>query len=177
MVFNLFIVFLISGLWHGASWNFVIWGSIHGVLIITYLSIHRFKVFSWLKFNFLGKNILSGVFTFGLVSAAWVFFRATAFKTAYQIVWRIVKEVPSYFHYSNFQQLAGNLGMRNSELYLTLGLIFFLELVQYINNRQSLYVRFNQQPIFVRWFGYALLLFSIAVLGVFENKQFIYFQF
>ena len=75
---NLLITMLIGGLWHGASWNFIIWGGIHGLA----LSInHIFRKFVCLPNNFLFRNLAFGV-TFLTVSYAWVFFRASNIDVA-----------------------------------------------------------------------------------------------
>ncbi len=75
---NLLITMLIGGLWHGASWNFIIWGGIHGLA----LSInHIFRKFVYLPNNFFYRNLAFGV-TFLTVSYAWVFFRASNIDVA-----------------------------------------------------------------------------------------------
>jgi alginate O-acetyltransferase complex protein AlgI len=68
-VLNLFAVFLLCGLWHGASWNFVIWGAIHGA----FLSIERTRVGDWLA---RAPRFAQQLYTLGVVLLAWVFFRA-----------------------------------------------------------------------------------------------------
>ena len=74
---NLFITMGLGGLWHGASWNFVIWGLYHGLL----LSIHRLQ--TYLKVNRFIPSILSLLLTFHAVCIGWVFFRAEHFSTAF----------------------------------------------------------------------------------------------
>ena len=78
---NVLIVFLLSGFWHGASWNFVIWGLIHGIYMVGAMIISRITK---------GKNFLHPVtgwlMTMLLVNVAWVFFRTPSFTTAWQIL-------------------------------------------------------------------------------------------
>ena len=75
---NLFIVFLASGIWHGAGWNFVIWGMLHGICIL----IHRIWKNSGRKMNkFVGWFI-----TMNLVNIFWVFFRATNLHDAIKVI-------------------------------------------------------------------------------------------
>ncbi|MDD3130649.1 MAG: MBOAT family protein [Bacteroidales bacterium] len=75
LYFNLWFVFLVSGLWHGASWNFVIWGGYHGLFLI----LDRIFLLKLLKRS--GK-VFSTIFTFFVVVMGWVFFRVEDFATA-----------------------------------------------------------------------------------------------
>ncbi len=77
---NLFITMGLGGLWHGASWNFVIWGVLHGM----YLSLHKF--FTFIKFNKFIPKLLAWLITFHVVCIAWVFFRARGFSSAWHII-------------------------------------------------------------------------------------------
>ena len=79
---NLFITMLLGGLWHGSSWNFVIWGAIHGIL----LSLEK-------RFQLIPKQytILKNIFIFSLVSLVWVFFRALSFDDSILIFTKLVK--------------------------------------------------------------------------------------
>jgi len=75
LYFNLWFVFLVSGLWHGASWNFVIWGGYHGFFLI----LDRIFLLKLLKRS---GRVFSTVFTFFVVVMGWVFFRVEDFATA-----------------------------------------------------------------------------------------------
>ncbi|SFB25421.1 MULTISPECIES: MBOAT family protein [unclassified Bacillus (in: firmicutes)] len=72
--FNLFIVFFVSGIWHGAGWTFVVWGTLHGLAIV----IHRF----WKSLGFTMPKLLAWLVTFLFVHIAWVFFRSPDLSTA-----------------------------------------------------------------------------------------------
>src|SRR5690606_28377241 len=87
---NLFIVFFVSGLWHGAAMTFVIWGAIHGIIIVLEKAFKP-KLHNFLKsINFslksIGSNMLFMTITFFTVCFAWVFFRANSFKDAIYII-------------------------------------------------------------------------------------------
>ena len=75
---NLFLVFLIGGLWHGAAWTFVVWGALHGVAIVT----HR----CWQKLNFKLNKIIAWIITFNFVNFTWIFFRAKSFEDAMKVI-------------------------------------------------------------------------------------------
>lgn len=79
---NILIVFLLSGFWHGASWNFVVWGMIHGIYMTAALVMARIRK---------GKRkllppVAGWVVTLLLVNVAWVFFRAPSLAGAWQIL-------------------------------------------------------------------------------------------
>ena len=85
---NLFLTMLLGGLWHGAAWTFVVWGAFHGLALI----IHKIFV-QWKEAKFENKkayssvwNIISVVITFSFVTFCWIFFKATSFKNAAEII-------------------------------------------------------------------------------------------
>jgi alginate O-acetyltransferase complex protein AlgI len=79
LYFNLWVVFLISGLWHGASWNFVIWGAFHGIFLV----LDRLFL---LKFLERIGPVFSNIFTFLVVVLGWVFFRMETFSEALTVI-------------------------------------------------------------------------------------------
>lgn len=91
---NLMITMVLGGLWHGASWNFVIWGTLHGVALA--LDKLRISIFGkkelslWVR---LPIKILGWLFTFNFVSFTWIFFRARGFEAATLIIQRIIKPI------------------------------------------------------------------------------------
>lgn len=78
ILFNLFLTFLIGGLWHGAGWTFVFWGFIHGVAIIIYRL--------WKMLNVSMPKALAWFITFNFVNIAWVFFRAKSWESALNVL-------------------------------------------------------------------------------------------
>lgn len=76
--FNLFMTFLLGGLWHGASWMFIIWGALHGVALV----VHRW----WKRHGFEMPNPLAWFLTFMFINVAWVFFRANSLDDAFRIL-------------------------------------------------------------------------------------------
>ncbi len=75
---NLFTVFLLGGLWHGASWMFVIWGALHGIAIV----LHRI----WQELNLEMNRILAWIITFNFINITWVFFRAKDLESAEKVL-------------------------------------------------------------------------------------------
>lgn len=175
LYFNLFVVFLISGIWHGASWTFVIWGALHGLYLVVALIFKtpREKAsafFRQLKFGF-AVSAFNVVCVFALVTFAWLFFRANSFADALYIVKNMFK-----IHAPNIQK---DVYLNNGQDFFIVSLLMiaFMEAVQYLNSRYQ-NVLFAGPSAPLRWaFGLSLVLL-ICVFGVFhKNSEFIYFQF
>jgi alginate O-acetyltransferase complex protein AlgI len=167
---NIFLVFMISGLWHGANWTFVIWGAVHGVFNILGM-ITRRKENTTHKKSALLTNVggfVSWGFTFLIVAIAWVFFRANTLSDAtyfFKNVWRI-----------DFSHLLG-IPIFSYAYYLTsFALILFLFGIEFLKDRQLLHLNLKNRPA-VALVYFSALFIIIYVLGIFEKQSFIYFQF
>lgn len=175
---NLFIVFLVSGLWHGANWTFVIWGALHGFYLVFGLITQKYRD----RFNQLLRinrvPIISTISTFVLVAFAWIFFRANSVDSAFYIVKHMFTGIPDVVHQLvNNQPVLESMGLKKNDFALSILLIIFLETVHYVQSKKSLSDIFVQKPAYVRWAVYYGVILAIIFLGVFENRQFIYFQF
>jgi D-alanyl-lipoteichoic acid acyltransferase DltB (MBOAT superfamily) len=154
--FNIMVVFIISGFWHGASWNFVIWGALHGLFQLVGISLSR-------RFPVLSPEHAKGFYlrflqlwTFGLVTFAWVFFRLAHFA-----------EINLYVKRLGVWNVDAPLGMHGNEIILSIGLIVGL----LVWDQQS------SKKIITKTWLLPLMLLAIYFFGVFSLKQFIYFQF
>lgn len=175
---NLFIVFLVSGLWHGANWTFVVWGALHGFYLVFGTATEQYRAALNRKFYLDRIPLLSVLTTFLLVSFAWIFFRANDLKSGLYIAKHIFVDFPAIItdilqNHSVIEDIG--LGFKGS--ILAFGLIIFLEGVQYYHSKKNISQLFLKQPIYIRWLAYFSLFIIILFLGVFENRQFIYFQF
>jgi alginate O-acetyltransferase complex protein AlgI len=163
---NLLITMTLGGLWHGASWTFVVWGVLHGLLLIG----HRVVQESCKRRPALDRllqtpsgTVLRVACTFLAVCVCWVFFRATTFGVAATMLWRMV--VPH-----------GGLGSQQQNL--TLIITALVLLIAHAIVRRGMW-----KPIFARLpgpvlgMGYSLLLTASLVLAPNGGKAFIYFQF
>jgi alginate O-acetyltransferase complex protein AlgI len=171
---NLFIVFLISGLWHGANWNFVIWGALHGLYLVMGIWMNK-----WIPF-LTKKNFINILWTFILVNLAWIFFRASGFSQASHILSGIFSftDLHSYFTLK-YDDLHGNITYLGQPLWRfgsAICLIPFLFVSDWIIEKEKMQV-FYRQPLAIKWAVYYALIISILLFGVFEINQFIYFQF
>ncbi len=162
---NVFIIFLVSGFWHGANWTYLMWGFINAIyfLPLLLLSTNRNNTGQVdIKFDFSSiKTLLNILLTFSLICFAWIFFRAENIFIAFNYIKRI-------FEFNiDFQNLKGQIS------YTTTFILLYLVLLEW-NNRKiecPLYGKFSKVKILT-----AIVL--ILLLGEFNIKsQFIYFQF
>ena len=160
-MFNLFFVFLVSGLWHGANWTFIIWGALHGLYLMMEI------VFDRLVPSIKLPRSIRWILNFVLVAIAWVFFRASNFQTAKQILKNIYTFKPGPLYIGNA-----------SYLVYSFFAILFLFAAEYnaekLNNR---YAWLHSERKVLRWSAYLLLILTLLSIGVFNGGQFIYFQF
>jgi D-alanyl-lipoteichoic acid acyltransferase DltB (MBOAT superfamily) len=172
---NVMIVFLVSGLWHGAGWTFVIWGALHGVAAVLEAIMSHFNM------NFLpGKNLflvmIRLLITFAFVAFAWIFFRANSWTDAQYIVAHLFIFEPS----TNFLQpfAEGLLGIQ-AEFYLSFLLIAVLMAGDWLIAQMSLPRAFARVPFLVRWGIYYAIGAAVIFSGLYGAGavQFIYFQF
>lgn len=170
---NLFIVFLVSGLWHGASWTFIIWGALHG----TYLIIGRISRKTRSKFNAaIGLNkkhrllkYTDLLITFSLVAFAWIFFRAKTLSAAVIIIKNMFSGL------SHFKVLKPGLGP--DYMILSVAGILIMESVHLLQRHYQMRHMLRQKPFIVRWAVYNIVVIMILFFGVYTRQQFIYFQF
>ena len=169
-IFNLYLVFLISGLWHGANWTFVIWGGLHGTYYLLESLCLRFRNRFLSEFWSTNSLIKTGqvVVTFHLVVFAWIFFRAESLSDAWFIASKVLTD------------LNGSLYLGPSQLttFISVFLIGLLLIVQIFQYRGTLSLYFSAPllPYKLRWIGYLGMLVGIVLLGRGKN-EFIYFQF
>jgi alginate O-acetyltransferase complex protein AlgI len=169
--FNLFITFLISGLWHGANWTYVFWGALNGVLVVSQQLFNGSlnKVQSAVKSAgsnraIKGVNILS---TFTLICTTWVFFRA-----------RSLDEALDFFYQMLFNHGDVFIGDNKTTIY-SCGFILLLVVVELFEEYGFLngFSLFNNSNTFIRRCSYVTAVMIILLFGVLDNSQFIYFQF
>lgn len=163
--FNLFMTMLLGGLWHGASWKFVLWGSLHGTVlgIEKALNITRFTDKNlFLKITF-------GIITFHFVAFCWIFFRATNFDNAINVI-------------NNISMLQWNLdewwmilkGYQNVSIVLLIGFLWHF-IPQKIQDQQL--ELFHRTPIVFKIVAFAAVIWLIKATASSEVQPFIYFQF
>jgi alginate O-acetyltransferase complex protein AlgI len=189
---NIFITFLVSGLWHGANWTYVVWGALNGAYLIAGLNYRRLAGQSRSPQSILGK-LAKVLGTFALTCFGWIFFRAQNIGDSIHIVRNLGHDFGGQLSYvagvlgqtashrATFYQLLvynGKPLIQLNELLMCLALIGLLLLAQILHGRGSLMVAFSRQPIWVRWPAYYASILTLGFLGAFHNsREFIYFQF
>jgi alginate O-acetyltransferase complex protein AlgI len=154
--FNLLATFVISGLWHGANWTFVVWGALHGI----YQIMEKFLIKGRVP-----KYLMVGI-VFVLTCLAWVFFRATSVTEAMVVISRILPGAGSGLY-------LGDTGIFLFGLSALMILFINDYIVEYKPNLQLIY----HPKTVVRFSAILFILMYITALGVFDRSQFIYFQF
>jgi alginate O-acetyltransferase complex protein AlgI len=177
--FNLFVTFLLSGLWHGANWTFVIWGGLNGFYLISSIATQnvrsRIAAIAGLVARPRAYAVWKVAATFALTCFAWIFFRAGSLHDAGHIISHMLVRP------SPHQVLPDALraeGITKLEVVFSALLIVSLMTVEIIGTKIDIVRRFVMQPAWVRWPAYYVLCMSIWLLGVSNDaKAFIYFQF
>lgn len=175
---NLMIVFVVSGLWHGAAWTFVVWGGLHGLYMVADVATRglRARLAEQLGLNRRPTaQALVGVFiTFNLVTLAWVFFRANSVADAFLLLNNLVP-------LTNLAGInapwAGLVGDPAQQMALSIGLIVLLVAVHLVQEQQWAVPRLWLRPVWFRWAAYLGLALAVMNLGITEEVPFIYFQF
>jgi len=163
---NLFIVFLLSGLWHGASWNFVFWGAYHGLFLLLE------KGFLLRFYQKIG-NLPSMLISFVIVVVGYVFFRLEKISDAFVYIKRMFR----------FDFAGSHLNTFTSEFYTFLLLAIFFSFFVYFKKGQKIQdaVFFNEytdtKHIVVAFVSIVLLLICIASITTTGFNPFIYFRF
>lgn len=180
--YNIFITFLVSGLWHGANWTFAIWGALHGVYMIldAFLAPLRQSLTSRItsstgRLALASTNIL---ITFCLVTIAWIPFRANTLDDTLFIVSHLFSGAGSWFdlsvQYINFRGAGIDLTEMLYSL-LSIGIVITYDI---IDARSGFEFKLCSKPRPLRWTVYYAFLLTILFFAPYNQaKNFIYFQF
>lgn len=196
---NILLVFLLSGLWHGANWTFLVWGGLHAFYYIfgRLTERHRHSIQDFLRIRHLRIwHVAQTIGTFNLVAFAWIFFRADDVRSAMHIAAKILLDVPEAFGKFLSQLARGQAAFNETylaNLFQTLPhqfsmfwnggtmavvlMVFLLETVDYLRDKPQVRGAFLSAPVYLRWTSYYALAIGTVVMAPFGSKQFIYFQF
>ena len=164
---NIFIIFLVSGFWHGANWTFIVWGGLHAIFFFALPKGNQNR--KYLNSVAENKNVptfkelTQMLFTFGLTSFAWVFFRAENLNTAIHFIERI---------FTNFNFGIQYLSIERYNIEMLLVIAFFILVEWFHRNLEHPFTgRF-------KWMKITVIILLLLTLGVYSKQQdFIYFQF
>lgn len=161
---NTMVVFLVSGLWHGAAYTFLVWGALHGLCMIAEKLIYGHKM-KTMREGLTVPNVLRMLLTFAIVNCAWIFFRAQSLGEAWTVVGKIFTTHGSLFIEED--------SLVYSALFALL--LFLVEgSAEFFNGKMRLA---NSHRAVVRWCTYLVLAAMIVLCGVLDGGSFIYSRF
>lgn len=157
---NILVTFLVSGIWHGANWTFVLWGTLHGIfqVIEKILGLQRHDAKDIIR-------IIRIFITFILVTFAWIFFRMPTIGDALAVITKILIDTPSEIYKPN-----------NTITFLSIIALITILTKDWIEEF-SKFSLFNNKNIFIRWTSYLIVIFAILLFGVLDASSFIYASF
>jgi alginate O-acetyltransferase complex protein AlgI len=182
--FNLLATFLISGLWHGASWTFVIWGGLNGVYLILEQifnlapSSRQDRLQQKMS---LPVQVLRTIAVFTLISFAWIFFRARTISDALHILTHLtagLSSLPQQLFNPAFVKANIMLGQQKTDLIIGLASIILLLAAEILHRNVAVGEWLRSRPRSIRWSFYYAGIAILCFFGAFNSvQQFIYFQF
>ncbi len=180
---NILIVFLVSGLWHGAQWTYVVWGGLNGLfqVIGSFLLPLRKRVAEALqvKEDSIGHHVLKTMATFVMVDFTWIFFRAESVHDALHMIKSILTIYnPWIFMDGSIYQL----GLSQKQFHLVLFSIAILFVADWLKYRDiKILDKILEQNIWCRWSVYLTGILFVLIFGIWGNtydaQAFVYFQF
>lgn len=168
---NTFIIFIVSGFWHGANWTFIFWGFLNALFIMPSILLKtnrtNLEIVAQDRFFPTFRELFNMMLTFALTVLAWIFFRANSITHAFEYIGGIFNQ--SLFTFPT---------LRKSAL-ATLFLVVFLLLTEWMGRRNNYGIEklLLEKPRWVRWSFYAFVLMLIGLFLQTEESPFIYFQF
>ena len=156
---NIFIIFLVSGFWHGANWTFIIWGAVHAILFIPSIFFKKPADKSASGFRYI--DIVKMLYTFSLVCLTWIFFRADSMQHA-------LSYLSGIFSIETFQY--------NGFYFKFLPVLTVFILWEWFNRNSEYGWKLLPKSKVVRWFVYLFLICLILFFRQ-DDNAFIYFQF
>lgn len=182
--FNLMVTFLVSGLWHGASWNYVVWGGLHGIYQVfgEILAPVRKKLVKVFKVNdgVFSYKLGQILFTFSLTSLTWVFFRAETIREALYFFKRMFTVWNPWVFFNEGLYEYGLDRVEVNILFAALIVLLLAEILKYFK-KQRISEFLMEQNLWFRWIVVIGMIVACVVYGEygisFDSNQFIYFQF
>ncbi len=180
---NQMIVFLFSGLWHGASWSYVIWGGINGAYLVigdlTKGLRDKLKDLLRLKKDSLCDRIAQSIITFFLIDFSWLFFRAGSLSRSKMVIHKILSASDMALL---FDGRLYNLGLDEKNFRLMMVSIMILLAIDVLHKKGiSIRNKLREQSLWIRFLFPIAMIMSILIFGIYgaqyEASAFIYFQF
>ena len=174
---NTFIIFLVSGFWHGANWTFIIWGGLHALYFLPSMLLNKNRMNLGIvaegKLLPSVKDLLNMTITFALTLFAWIFFRAENVQHAFQYISQIFSR--SLFTVPDKAAFASS----QNNFFITVFLLFLFISIEWIGRSQQYAIADMglKWPKMLRWSFYSFIIFLMAMYMSTSGSAFIYFQF
>lgn len=164
--FNLLVTFLVSGLWHGANWTFILWGGIHGFAQIIENTLHE------IRRNKKMNKAVRHVITLVVVCIAWIFFRANSISDAGYIIFNLIRV-------GSLRDALTFMGMSGMSVLKVIIMIVLLTVYDYFSRKNDLIYKFRELKLPIRWAAYVLAAVLVIVVKLHNgaDASFIYFKF
>jgi alginate O-acetyltransferase complex protein AlgI len=180
---DVMVTFLISGLWHGSNWTFIVWGALHGIYqtieILTQKIRDRLVNKLHINREAWAFKVLQVLFTFGLVSFSWIFFKANSIEGAL----KMIRSIGTLYRWSTGNGWSfsdGILGLDGKDMWMMLLTLVILLIVEFTQRVHDMLALLNKQPTWLRWIIYYTLFYAITIFGFYGDANvvdFVYFQF
>lgn len=182
LIAAVFIVFMVSGLWHGVGWTYLAWGLVNGAFVIFGVALNplKDKVKMTLRLNSVpGGWLIQKVLLFGIICFGWILFRANSMSDAIYVITHVTAGLKSQISSVHGIESALLIGLTRSEGFLTIGLLFaftFIEILLYKVNmtfEELVLKKFFR----VRWPIYLSIITAVLLFAYKGGEQFIYFKY
>jgi D-alanyl-lipoteichoic acid acyltransferase DltB (MBOAT superfamily) len=178
---NMILVFLISGLWHGANWTYIVWGTLHGVFLVIGNATENIRArlcaAARLDKHAFIHDTLCVLTTFSLVNIGWIFFRAKSIHDAWGIVTHLNTGWVDILRFSGLREVVHLLGIGKRQLALCVIGVLIVEGIPLLRLCFPNETRVTLWPWWLRWSFYYCTASALFFLYVEVSDQFIYFQF
>ena len=176
---SLIFTFLVSGLWHGANYTFIIWGTLHGIALCYEFLTQKIRKKAAKKYPITFK-CLGKIALFLFLLFTWIFFRAANISVAKKMINTIFSFNENYFKLSTNNDIHGlpgtYLGLPLWSFLFAFSIVPLSFFIDYCIAKNKLH-KLENYPIYLRWVFYYVIILAILFVGVFSTRQFIYFQF
>jgi D-alanyl-lipoteichoic acid acyltransferase DltB (MBOAT superfamily) len=162
-ILNILIVFAVSGLWHGAAYAFIVWGLLHGIIMIIERLLYG-KNLKTIKDSFSLSNLIRIIITFNIVSMIWIFFRLESVNDTVYVISRIFSDPGKPFFDTLTLLIA----------FISIGILLVKEMTDEYGWRIKL---LENKNIVIRYASYVFLICFILLFGELDGSSFIYFKF
>lgn len=169
LVFSLLVTFFLAGLWHGAGWTFIIFGSLHGVALVFELLTRKMRKRVSKRLPVIAYNSFAIIISFIYLCFAFVFFRSANLADALYFLSHSVKGI-------RFSLGGYNLGIGQFEVLLTIIFIVSYMCIE-VFTKKNIIEAISEKPLATRWAIYYVIVMIIIVFGEFGATNFIYFKF